>query len=560
MKHTKPETQDSLDKSVPGTVTVSETEPTTPLVPSEIKNTEQESKINELTKLIQMLIDEKVNSTQMTQESNSKIQQTESSKSVDSSKGSQDSKPKVQNVGSSKILYCMICKREDHRTSDHEMYTASLKKSKNYKAQPYQYASSSKQILKAKANPFPPCTHCGFNDHRHDDCRNYPEFEISRSYDHFTLGYNRRHIRKPIWCMDSGCSRSMTGVKSYLHKYVEQPGPKVVFGDNSSCITEGYGSINYGGIVFTKVAFVNGLKYNLISISQLCDAKYIVKFNDKQGTIFNANKEIVLIAPRRNDVYDLDMTSLSPNGACFFAKASESLTSFARGRIDNILFIYKSKGEVLLVQVYVDDIIFGSTSYKLCKQFEKPMTKKFEMSMMGELTYFLGLQIKQDDKGISICQEQYTKNLLNKYEIFDSSLVKTPMVPPNNLGLDLAGKSVNKTSYRGMIRSLMYFTATRPDIQFSTVLCARYQSNPKESHLIDVKRILRYLKGRAVCIEEMSNHKEAKEKGGGQNKVKGRKRNRPTGIKIKAKRKYKHHLDEPTFNRLKAELGMLNID
>ncbi|GKG06302.1 hypothetical protein Tco_0326388 [Tanacetum coccineum] len=69
------------------------------------------------------------------------------------------------------------------------------------------------------------------------------------------------------------------------------------------------------------------------------------------------------------------------------------------------------------------------------------------------------------------------------------------MVRPNNLGPDLAGKSVNETSYRGMIGSLMYLTTTRPGIQFSTVLCARYQSNPKESHLIAVKRILRYLKG-----------------------------------------------------------------
>ncbi|GKE42771.1 retrovirus-related pol polyprotein from transposon TNT 1-94, partial [Tanacetum coccineum] len=138
---------------------------------------------------------------------------------------------------------------------------------------------------------------------------------------------------------------------------------------------------------------------------------------------------------------------------------------FTRGRIDNILFIYKSKGDVLLIQVYVDDIIFGTTSYKLCKQFEKLMTKKFEMSMIGELTYFLGLQIKQVDKGILICQEQYTRNLLKKYNIFDSSSVKTPMVPLNNLGPDLA------------------------------VLCARYQSNPKESHLTAVKRILRYLKG-----------------------------------------------------------------
>ncbi|GJW57560.1 retrovirus-related pol polyprotein from transposon TNT 1-94 [Tanacetum coccineum] len=129
---------------------------------------------------------------------------------------------------------------------------------------------------------------------------------------------------------------------------------------------------------------------------------------------------------------------------------------FTRGKINKILFIYKSKGEVLRVQVYVDDIIFGSTSYKLCKQFEKLMTKKFEMSMMGELTYFLGLQIKQDDKGILICQEQYIRNLLKKYKNFDSSSVKTPMVPPNNLGPDLAGKPVNETSYRRIIGSLVF--------------------------------------------------------------------------------------------------------
>ncbi|GKE96051.1 hypothetical protein Tco_1580906, partial [Tanacetum coccineum] len=128
-----------------GTVTVSETKQTTPSVPTEVKDTKQESKLNELTKLVQMLIDENVNSNQKTQESNSKIQKTESYKSVDSSKMSQDSKPKVKSTGSSKslrptpiqkpqlkcelcyytnhstddcyrILYCMIYKREDHRT------------------------------------------------------------------------------------------------------------------------------------------------------------------------------------------------------------------------------------------------------------------------------------------------------------------------------------------------------------------------------------------------------------------------------------------------------------
>ncbi|GJV70072.1 retrovirus-related pol polyprotein from transposon TNT 1-94 [Tanacetum coccineum] len=142
---------------------------------------------------------------------------------------------------------------------------------------------------------------------------------------------------------------------------------------------------------------------------------------------------------------------------------------FTMGRINNTLFIYKSKGDVLLVQVYVDDIIFGSTSYKLCKQFEKLMTKKFPFAKNSTLG-------------------TYSRN------ISDSSSVKTPMVPSNNLGPDLAGKPVNETSYRGMIWSLMHLTET-PDIKFSTVLCARYQSNPKELHLTAVKRILKYLKG-----------------------------------------------------------------
>ncbi|GKB10626.1 hypothetical protein Tco_0844549 [Tanacetum coccineum] len=99
-------------------------------------------------------------------------------------------------------------------TSDHEMYIALLKRSENYKAQPNQYASPSKQILKAMAKPFPPCPHYGFNDHRPDDYRNYPECEICGSYDHFTSGYNNViHIRRGILVESSQSSESSIGVK-----------------------------------------------------------------------------------------------------------------------------------------------------------------------------------------------------------------------------------------------------------------------------------------------------------------------------------------------------------
>ncbi|GJT40098.1 retrovirus-related pol polyprotein from transposon TNT 1-94 [Tanacetum coccineum] len=108
---------------------------------------------------------------------------------------------------------------------------------------------------------------------------------------------------------------------------------------------------------------------------------------------------------------------------------------------------------------------------------------------------YMGFQIKQDFRGISISQEKYVKDLLKKYDLADSASVKCPMLPTNNLGPDESGVSVNETVFRGMIGSLTYLTANKPNIQFSTCLCGRYQANPKESHLVAVKRIFRYLKG-----------------------------------------------------------------
>ena len=147
---------------------------------------------------------------------------------------------------------------------------------------------------------------------------------------------------------------------------------------------------------------------------------------------------------------------------------------------------------MLVIQIYVDDIIFGSTNESLCQDFAKLMQGEFEMSMMGELTFFLGLQIKQSKEGISITQSKYTKELLKRFGMENCKPIGTPMSPSSKLDKDDEGKSVDLKYYRGMIGSLLYLTASRPDIMFSVCLCARYQSNPKESHLNAVKRILRY--------------------------------------------------------------------
>ncbi|KAI3685730.1 hypothetical protein L6452_34988 [Arctium lappa] len=168
---------------------------------------------------------------------------------------------------------------------------------------------------------------------------------------------------------------------------------------------------------------------------------------------------------------------------------------YTRGKIDNTLFIKQTSGNLILVQIYVDDIIFGATDQSLCDEFASLMKSQYEMSMMGELTFFLGLQVKQSSDGIFINQSKYIRDLLKKFNFENSSPMKTPMAPPLKLHDDPDGVSVDITSYRGMIDSLLYLTASRPDIMFATFLCARYQANPKESHLAAVKRIFRYLKG-----------------------------------------------------------------
>ncbi|KAL8121447.1 hypothetical protein AgCh_018250 [Apium graveolens] len=132
---------------------------------------------------------------------------------------------------------------------------------------------------------------------------------------------------------------------------------------------------------------------------------------------------------------------------------------------------------------------------KLCKMFAKLMQSKYEMSMMGELTYFLGLQVKQVSDGIFISQTKYIFDLLKKFDLVDYTSVKTPMATAIKLELNTTEKSVDISSYRGMVGSLLYLTASMPDIMFATYICARFQVDPKESHLIAIKRFFRYLKG-----------------------------------------------------------------
>ncbi|GJY51699.1 uncharacterized mitochondrial protein-like protein, partial [Tanacetum coccineum] len=164
---------------------------------------------------------------------------------------------------------------------------------------------------------------------------------------------------------------------------------------------------------------------------------------------------------------------------------------FQRGKIDKTLFIKRYKGDILLVQVYVDDIIFGSTKKELCNAFEKLMHEKFQMSSLGELTFFLGLQVQQKKDGIFISQDKYVDEILKKFGFTKVKTASTPIETQKPLLKDENGEEVDVYMYRSMIGSLMYLTSSRPDIMFVVGAYARYQVNPKVSHLHAVKRIFR---------------------------------------------------------------------
>ena len=163
-----------------------------------------------------------------------------------------------------------------------------------------------------------------------------------------------------------------------------------------------------------------------------------------------------------NHVYRLDkaLYGLKQAPRAWYETLAQFLleNGFTRGTIDKTLFYINKGNDLLLVQIYVDDIIFGSTNDKLCQKFSKLMQYRYQMSMMGELSYFLGLQVKQTDDGIFINQSKYIKNLLKRFNMLESSSTTTPMATATKLDQH-QGVEVDVTSYRGMIGCPVVFNS-----------------------------------------------------------------------------------------------------
>jgi hypothetical protein len=178
----------------------------------------------------------------------------------------------------------------------------------------------------------------------------------------------------------------------------------------------------------------------------------------------------------RKVFYDLKQTPRA-----WYERLRDFLLSkrFIMGKVDTTFFAKNIGKDLFVLQIFVDDIIFGSTNQDFCEEFGKMMASEFEMSMIGELSYFFGLQIKQMKNDTFVSQDKYIKDILNKFGMDDAKAINTPIGTNGNLDSDASGNMVDKKMYRSRIRSLLYVTASRPDVMFSVCMCARFQASPR---------------------------------------------------------------------------------
>ncbi|KAJ9561693.1 hypothetical protein OSB04_006853 [Centaurea solstitialis] len=202
------------------------------------------------------------------------------------------------------------------------------------------------------------------------------------------------------------------------------------------------------------------------------DVKTAFLYGHLKEEVYVAQPEGFVDKEHPDYVYVLDkaLYGLKQAPRAWYEELSKHLLSkgFKKGSVDSTLFLMKEGEHIVVIQIYVDDIIFGSTSRELCKKFETVMTEEFKMSMMGEINFFLGLQVRQFSDGIFINQSKHIFYLLKKYDMSGCHSIGTPMATGNSIGPDHEGKDVDLRNYRSMVGSLMYLTASRPDIMFAT--------------------------------------------------------------------------------------------
>ena len=229
------------------------------------------------------------------------------------------------------------------------------------------------------------------------------------------------------------------------------------------------------------------------------DVKSAFLHGELQEEVFVQQPEGFIKMGRENQVYRLKKAlyglKQAPRAWYSKIKAYFAKEHFDRCSSEHTLFLKRVHGNILIVSLYVDDIIFTGNNPQMCEDFKSSMQLEFDMTDLGRMRYFLGIEVIQSDVGIFICQRRYAREMLAWLNMIECNSVRNPIVPGTTLSKDNEGTIVDATKFKQVVGSLMYLTVTRPDLMFGVSLLSRYMATPKASHWAATKRIMRYVKG-----------------------------------------------------------------
>jgi hypothetical protein len=241
------------------------------------------------------------------------------------------------------------------------------------------------------------------------------------------------------------------------------------------------------------VAAHNGWKIFQLDVQ----SAFLDGFLDEE--IFVEQPEGYAVKGQEDKVYLLKkaLYGLKQAPRAWYSRIDEYLLKFGfvKSLSESTLYIKGDQANFIVISLYVDDLLVTGSNVELIQHFKEDMMQIFEMTDLGEMSYFLGMEVKQKDGDIFICQRKYAKEILKKYNMEDCKSMETPMCQKEKLCKDDGTEQVDETLYRSLIGCLMYLTATRPDILYAVNVLSRFMNCAKESHFKAAKRVLRYVKG-----------------------------------------------------------------
>ncbi|KAL3519542.1 hypothetical protein ACH5RR_017691 [Cinchona calisaya] len=215
--------------------------------------------------------------------------------------------------------------------------------------------------------------------------------------------------------------------------------------------------------------------------------------------IYVEQPEGVVVEGKEDRVYRLHkaLYGLKQAPRAWYSRIDDYLLGFGfeKSLSESTLYVKYNSNENLVISLYVGDLLITRSSAKLIDKFKQDMMQAFEMTDLGLMTFFLGMEIEQRKYEFLICQKNYAKEILKKFRMEDCKEMTTPMNQKQKLSKDDGVEKVDETYYRSLIGCLMYLTVTRPDILYAVSVLSRFMHCPSGKHLKATKRIVKYVKG-----------------------------------------------------------------